>query len=131
MRLAVGCALILTVLASLACHNMKAVNLDQAAGRNSVSLTLSDQSIVVVYGPKIYGSKLVGFVDGLYREIPTATVKEVHVREASGVRTAALVVAGVLGFAGFVYVLAGTGSSRAPDYCDAPEHVDEPICQTT
>jgi hypothetical protein len=117
------------ILSGLACHTMKVLSLDQAAGRSSVSLTLSDQSVVVVDGPKIYGTKLVGFVNGIYQEIPTAMVKAVHVRETSSARTAALVAAGAVGFAGFAWVIAGAGKSDKPDYCDAPEHVDEPICQ--
>ena len=123
-------ALTVVALTSLACHTTKVVSLDQAPVWNSVSLTLSDQSVVVLYGPKLYGKKLVGFVNGIYQEIPTASVAEVHVRHTDGARTAALVAAGVLGFAGFAYAITGVGSkNKAPDYCDAPEHVDEPICQ--
>ena len=51
-------------------------------------------------------------------------------RETSSARTAALVAAGVVGFAGFAWAIAGAGKSNNPDYCDAPEHVDEPICQS-
>ena len=122
-------ALLLAALASPACHVTRSVTLDQAPANSSVWLTLSDQSVVVVSGPKIYGTKLVGFVNGIYEEIPTAQVKEVHVREMNGARTAALVAAGAVGFAGFAYALAGAGKSDKPNYCDAPEHVDEPICQ--
>jgi hypothetical protein len=96
----------------------------------SVSVTLSDKSVVVLDDPKIYGNKLVGFVNGKYQEIPTANVQAAHVRETNGVRTAALVVAGAVGFAGFAYVITGAGNSKAPDYCDDPDHVDEPICQS-
>lgn len=128
MRLATRCGLTLGVLSSLACHTMRAVPLDQAASMRSVSVTLNDKSVVVLYDPKIYGNKLVGFVDGRYQEIPTAKVQAAHVRETNGARTAALVVAGVVGFAGFAYVITGAGKSKAPDYCDDPDHVDEPIC---
>lgn len=130
MRLAVAGALTLAILSSLACHSMKALSVDQARGRSSVSLTLSDQSVVVVDGPQIYGNKLVGFVKGIYQEIPIARVKEAHVRETDGARTAAVVIAGTLGFVGFVYAITDAGKSNQPDYCDAPEHVDEPICQS-
>jgi hypothetical protein len=130
MRLATAGALVLAVLASLACHSMKVVGIDQARGMSSVSLTLNDQSVVVVDGPQIYGNKVVGFVRGIYQEIPIARVKAAHVRETNGARTAAVVVAGTLGFVGFVYAITGAGKSNKPDYCDAPEHVDEPICQS-
>jgi hypothetical protein len=130
MRLATGCALTLVILLSPACHTTRLVRMDEAIQSPRVSLTLNDQSVVVVDGPKIYGDKLVGWVHGVYQEIPTAKVKEAHVRETNGARTAALVVAGALGFAGFAYAITGAGKSNQPDYCDAPEHVDEPICQT-
>lgn len=129
MRLAIRSGLVLVVLASLACHTMKVVSIDQAASMRSVSVTLSDKSVVVLDDPKIYGNKLVGFVNGKYQEIPTAKVQAAHVRETNGPRTAALVVAGAVGFAGFAYVITGAGKSKTPEYCDDPEHVDEPICQ--
>jgi hypothetical protein len=72
---------------------------------------------------------LVGYVDGKYEEYLIADVKEVHVRQLDGTRTAALIVAGAVGFVGFAYALTGAAKSSPPDYCDAPEHVDEPICQ--
>jgi hypothetical protein len=118
------------ILASLACHTAKLVGTDEAVTSPRVSLTLSDQSVVVMYGPKIYGNKLVGFVNGKYQEFRTADVRALHVRKPDGARTAALVAAGVFGFAGFAWAIAGAGNSKAPNYCDAPEHVDEPICQS-
>jgi hypothetical protein len=130
MRLATANALTVVILSSIACHSMKVLSLDQAPGRSNVSLTLTDQSVVVVDGPQIYGNKVVGFVKGIYQEIPIARVKEAHVRETNGARTAVVVVAGTLGFVGFVYAITGAGKSNKPDYCDAPEHVDEPICQS-
>ena len=83
----------------------------------------------MLYGPQIYGKRLVGYVDGKYEEYLIADVKEVHVRQLDGARTAALVAAGAVGFVGFAYALTGAAKSSPPDYCDAPEHVDEPICQ--
>jgi hypothetical protein len=56
-------------------------------------------------------------------------VKQAQVRVFSGGRTAAVVGAGVVGFGGLVYALVGKLSNpRMETYCDAPEHVDEPIC---
>jgi hypothetical protein len=129
---AMGCALMsLAVLSSPACHKTKLVGLDEALATTRAWVTLSDQSVVLVYGPKVYGNKLVGFVDGKYEEYPVAQVKEAHVREPDGVRTAALVAAGMVGLAGFAYVISGAASSsKGNDYCDAPEHVDEPVCAT-
>jgi len=130
MRLAIRCGLSLVMLSTLACHTMRVIPIEQAAGIPSVSVTLSDKSVVVLDDPKIYGNKLVGFVNGKYQEIPTAKVQTAHVRETNGARTAALVVAGAVGFVGFAYVITGAGKSKAPEYCDDPDHVDEPICQS-
>ena len=130
MRTALGCALILAILSSPACHTMRVVGMDEAVASSRVSLILSDQSVAVVYGPKIYGDKLVGFVDGKYREFPTSQVKEVRVRESARGRTAALITLGVAGFAAALYAAAGKlGSSsdtHVTDICD--EEPDNPIC---
>jgi hypothetical protein len=131
MRAPVGWVLTLTILSSPGCYKTKLVGIDQALASRRAWLTLSDQSVVLVYGPKIYGNKLVGFVEGKYQEFPTADLKEARVREPDGARTAALVAASVLAVGGFTYALLPKGSSYAlpPDYCDAPEHADEPMCE--
>ena len=128
MRPVIGCALTLALLSGPACYTTKVVRIDQALGSNRVWVTLQDRSVVELYGPQIYGNKLVGYVGGKYEEYLTAQVKEARVRQLAGARTAALVTAGVVGFAGFAYVITGAGKSKVQEYCDAPEHVDEPIC---
>ncbi len=129
MRLASVCMLTLALLASPACYRTKAVTVADAPADTRAWLTLSDQSVVLLYGPQIYGKRLVGYVDGKYEEYLIADVKAVHVRHVDGTRTAVLVAAGAVGFVGFAYALTGAAKSSPPDYCDAPEHVDEPICQ--
>jgi len=129
MRLAPVCVLALAILSSPACYRTKTVSVADAPADTRAWLTLSDQSVVLVYGPQIYGKRLVGYVGGKYEEFLLADVQAVHVRHVDGARTAALVAAGALGFAGFAYALTGAAKSSPPDYCDAPEHVDEPICQ--
>ena len=130
MRTGMGCALTLMVVSSLACHTTKVVTLEMAPASNPVWLTLSDQSVAVVFGPKIYGSKLVGFVGGKYREFPIDQVKEVQVREPARGRTMALVAVGVVGLAAALYEAAGklhSGSdTHVTDICD--EEPDNPIC---
>jgi hypothetical protein len=108
---------------------MKAVEMDQAVSSSRVSLTLSDRSVVVVYGPKIYGDKLVGFVDGKYHEYPTAQVKEVQVRESARGRTAALIAASVFAVGGAVawgLSKGGTKGAYTPDICDVEP--DNELC---
>jgi hypothetical protein len=121
MRAALGSALILAILSSPACHTMKVVGIEHAAASTQVSLTLSDRSVVVVYGPKIYGDKLVGFVDGKYHEFPTAQVKEIRARESAPGRTTALIAASVVVVGGVVawgLSSLGTKGASTPDLCD-------------
>ena len=130
MHAAISRALILAILSSSACYTTKRVSIDEGLGSPRVSLTLRDQSVVVVYGPKIYGNKLVGYVRGKYEEYPTAELTEARVRVLSGARTAALVATGVVAFGGFVYVLLGKGTYSLPsDYCAEPDHADDPQCE--
>ena len=130
MRAVIGCVLTLAILSSPACYTWKGVKVDEGLASPRVSLTLSDHSVVDVDGPKIFGSKVVGFVHGVYQEYPAANVKQAQVRVFSASRTAAVVAAGVVGFGGMVYALLGRGSDILPaDYCDMLEHLDEPICE--
>lgn len=121
MRAALGSALILAMLSSPACHTMKVVGMDQALSSSRVSLILSDRSVVVMYGPKIYGDKLVGFVDGTYHEYLTAQVKGFQVRETARARTAALIAVSVFAVGGAVawgLSKGGTKGAYTPDLCD-------------
>ena len=102
---------------------MKVVGMDEAVASSRVSLILSDQSVAVVYGPKIYGDKLVGFVDGKYHEYPTAQVKEVQVRQSAGGRTAALIAVSVVAVGGVVawgLSSLGTKGARSGELRESP-----------
>jgi hypothetical protein len=121
-----GCALTLAILSSPACYTWKRVSVDEGLVSPRVSLTLSDQSVVEVDGPKIFGSKVVGFVHGVYQEYPAASVKQAQVRVLSGARTAAVVAASVGAFGGLVYLLLGKGDPGA-DPCDGPD-ADPDLC---
>jgi hypothetical protein len=128
------CALLLAV-ASAACKTMRTVALDQVnlLHPESAVVTESDQSVVLMYEPKVVQDTLVGFV-GRYREkVPSARVNHVRVKTAAPVRTALLVAGLTVGFAGFVFLATGTGqsavivSSTGPaGYCDIDP--DQPIC---
>ena len=76
MHTSLGLALTLALLSSAACHRTKAVSLDQGLASNRVWVTMKNESVVVLDGPKIYANKLVGFVDGKYGEYLTADISE-------------------------------------------------------
>jgi hypothetical protein len=126
MRASIRCVLTLAIFFTAACHRMKPVSVAQVTATNRVWLTLGDQSVVVVDGPQIYGTKLVGWVNGRYGEFPTSEVKEVYVREPASGRTAVLVAGGVLaGTAVMVWVFGSMGKGpHTPDICD-----EEPLSE--
>ncbi len=113
MRTANGCALMLVALSSAACHTMKPVTLDQLGGIAPVRVWVKrdHRPVVVVSNPQVLGDTLVGFVNRKYEVIPAADLTQVLVQRPAGGRTAALLVAGALGFAGVTYAIAGSGSS--------------------
>jgi hypothetical protein len=119
MRASIRCVLTLAMFVTAACHRMKPVSVAQVTHTDRAWLTLDDQSVVVVDGPQIYGTKVVGWVNGRYGEFPTSEVKEVYVRESARGRTAALVAASVLtaGAVGIWLSSAGSGP-HTPDICD-------------
>jgi hypothetical protein len=130
MRRTTGFVLALAILSSAACYQTKAVSVADAPADTRAWLTLGDQSVVLVYGPQIYGKRLVGYVDGKYREFLIADVKAVHVRQPQGARTAALATLGALTAAGLAYLLTDPGSQGPgrPDICDSGEDPDNEIC---
>jgi len=130
MHASVGVAVTLALLSSAACHRTKVVALDQGVSSNRLWVTMKNESVVVLDGPKIYGNKLVGFVDGKYAEYLTANVTQVSVRESNRAGTAALLVGGLVVFAGFAWAVAGSGGDESSDYCDDPNNAMEVICQT-
>ena len=118
MRPALVGSLIAATLSTAACHARRPVTFDELNGTRpaKVWVTRGDQSVVVVDGPQAFGDKLVGFVDGKYREMPAADVKQLIMQSRAPGRTAALVLAGTLGIATLAYVLTSSGSASNP--CD-------------
>ena len=130
MRWTMGCALLLTTLSSAACHTMKPVTMAElnAMHPQKAWVTESDQSVVVVSGPEVVGDTLVGYVKGVYEEMPSAQFKQVMVEKPATTKTVLLVSAITVGFGGMVFALAGGGSSGKgqSDFCD--KHPDDVTC---
>jgi hypothetical protein len=123
--------LIATALSSAACHTMRPVALEElgAIRPTRVWVTRSDQSKVVVEGPRFLDSGLVGFVNGSYQEIPAADVKQVLQRRRAGGRTGALVAVGALGAFTLAYLIAGSSNVHDPGaYLDCGDNPDQPGC---
>jgi hypothetical protein len=116
MRITVVGWLIGTTLSSAACHTMKPVALEELGSirPSRVWVTRGDQSVVVVEGPRLLESGLVGFVDGRYQEVTAADVKRVLMRRPAGGRTAALVAVGAVGLTAMIVLASDKGSYQHP-----------------
>ena len=131
MRPIMRCALLLAAVASAACKTMRNVALDQVnfLQPESALVTGSDQSIVLMWEPKVVRDTLVGYVGRHREKVPSARVNNVRVQTSAPVRTALLVAGLTVGVTGFLVLVAGSGpsapivsSTGPPGLCDiAPE----------
>jgi hypothetical protein len=103
--------LVVGALACVACHTMRSETLEDLIAEPAprVWVTRPDQSVVVIDGPQVFRGKLVGFVEGRYRELQPADVRRLVVRRLAPGRTLALVGAGAAGVLVAVAVLSGRG----------------------
>ena len=135
MRPMVGCALLLAALASAACKTMKSVTLDQlnVLGPDRAWVTESDQSVVLMYEPKVVGDTLVGYIGRRHEKLPSAGLKQLRVQTSAPTRTVLLAVGSTAGLIGFLVAVAGSGQSQAPSASsgapgDCSKHPEQPIC---
>lgn len=111
----IGC-LVAAALSSVGCHAMRPVTLDQLNGLRPAQIRVTNgaQEVVVIDGPQVVEGRLVGWVDGEYRVIPAAEVKQVLMRTPARGRTIGLVAAGVIGAAAVTFMVAGGGANSDP-----------------
>lgn len=130
------CALVVALMANTACTTRKSVTLDQlrVLGPERAWVTESDQSIVLMYEPKVVRDTLVGYVGKHREKVPGTGVKELRVQGPAPTRTVLLVVGIAAGVGGLLVLTAGTGQNQtittvsggAPGDCD--KHPEQPIC---
>ena len=122
--------LVAAALATAACHTMKPVSMAElsALKPERAWATETDQTVVVVEGPQVVGDTLVGYVNGVYEEMPATRFKEVMVEKPATQKTALLVGALTVGFGGMVYALTGSGKSGGVDHSYCEEHEEDPAC---
>jgi hypothetical protein len=125
-----GCAVLVAALSSAACHTIKPVSMDElnAMKPKQAWITETDQSVVVITGPQVVGDTLVGYIKGVYEEVPVSQFKGVSVEKNATSKTVLLVSAITVGFGGMVYALMGSGAQgkNQSDTCD--KHPDYPEC---
>ena len=136
MRLLIGCAPLLAALAGAACSTIKSPTLNQLQTNQPerVWVTQSDQSVVLLYEPKVVSDTLVGYVGGRQRaKLPSEQIQRLRVREPAPTRTILLAAGLVVGFAGVLYAVSGDGPvhMQAPlngGSADCLKHPDQPGC---
>ena len=114
MRLLISCALLLAVVASVACKTMKTVTLDQldALRPDRAWVTQSDKSVVLLYDPKVVGDTVVGYVGRQRQGWPSGQLERLVVQQAAPARTALLAVGIATGLGGFFVAVAGSGTAQ-------------------
>jgi hypothetical protein len=107
------CMMLIAALGSSACSTLQPVTTPQqfipTARPDRVWVTRTDNSKVMVEGPRLLGDTLVGFVAGRYEEMLLPEARWMQVRQPAPRRTAFLVAGLVLVGAGLVYLLASNG----------------------
>jgi hypothetical protein len=133
MRSIVVCALLVATLSSAACTTKKTVTIDELRVMNPLKawITENDQTVVMVAGPQVVGDTVVGYINGVYEEMPAARLKQVMVETPAKTRTYLLVGGITVALGGMIYALIGGAGDTpygGPDYCD--EHPEDPICDS-
>lgn len=107
------CVLLLATLASAACSRMKSVTLDQMSlmAPERVWLTEHDQSVTLMYEPKIVRDTLVGYVGRHREKMASVRVKDVRVQSKAPARTALLIGGLTVGLAAFLVAVGSNGQS--------------------
>jgi hypothetical protein len=131
MRSIVVCALLLAALSSAACTTKKTVTIDELRALSPLKawVTENDKSVVMVAGPQVVGDTVVGYINGVYEEMPAAQLTQVMVETPAKTRTYLLVGGITVALGGMVYALIGAASNEkyaGMDYCD--EHPEDPAC---
>lgn len=109
MRTLTTIAVLAMTVATVACYTMKQVTIDDLSAQRAprVWVTRADRSVVLVNDAQIFRGKLVGFVEGKYRELQPGELQQMQVRKLAAGRTMSLVAAGALGFTVAAVVVSG------------------------
>lgn len=135
MRPLIGCALLLAALTGAGCTTTKSPTLDQlrALGPDRVWVTQSDQSVVLLYEPKVVKDTLVGYIGTRRAKLPNAEIQRLRVRASAPTRTMLLAAGLVAGFGGVLFAVSGDGPSHVQTPTqggsgDCLKHPEQPGC---
>ena len=107
---------ITATIAGTACYTTRSLTLDDLATHREhrVWITRADQSVVLVNDAQVFRGKVVGFVQGRYRELPPADVQGLRVRRFAAGRTVSLFAGSALAFTVAALLLSGQEDAYDP-----------------
>jgi hypothetical protein len=121
--------LIVATLAATACHTMTPLSWSElnALRPGYVYVTRTDQSVVEMSGPQVFGDSLVGYINGQFQEVPTAEIRRVAMKRPARAKTIALIAGSTAAAAAIAVWMAGVGEQDPRfevDCFDQPLHPD-------
>jgi hypothetical protein len=125
-QLTAGAFTIAAAVSTMGCYRMRPVTLEQlgAAEPGLVWITRTDQSVVVVETPRVFGDTLTGYINGEFHELPSTDLRYFRVKQMAGARTMGLVAAAAVGVGTFVGMISSTGKYVDPTAsmdCEDPQ----------
>jgi hypothetical protein len=93
----------------------------EAHSPDFVWITKTDNSVVVLEGPKVLGDTLAGFVGRGYVEIPLSSVQSLSARRPAKGRTALLIGGIALAAGGVAIAILSSGGSAGAPICTNPD----------
>ena len=116
MRAITVLVVIAAAVAGTGCYTTRSLTIDDLATQREhrVWVTRADQSVVLVNDAQVFRGKVVGFVEGRYRELPPAEVRDLRVRRFAAGRTVSLFAGGALAFTVAALLLSGQEHTYDP-----------------
>jgi hypothetical protein len=133
-RLAASLWVVACALPGAACYTLRPVTYEQlgTARPGTVWITRSDQSVVVLETPRVFGDTLVGYINGEFKELSATELNPrlFRVRHVASARTAAVIAVAAAGIGTFVGLISSTGQYVDPTAgldCEDPQTVGCPM----
>src|SRR5687767_10210961 len=117
-RLTASACVVTCALSGAACYTMRPITFEQLVVSQPITvwITRSDRSVLVLETPRVFGDTLVGYLNGEFQELPTATLKPqlYQVKRMATARTAGLVAASMLSVGTFAFLVSSSGGYVDP-----------------
>jgi hypothetical protein len=122
--------LVAAALGTLACHSMVPLTWSEIATQRPPRVYVTqDGSRVELAGPQVFNDTVVGYINGEFVELPTASLQGVTVRQPARGKTIGLVVASIAAAAGIAVWMSSVGDPAPVQFLDCMDVPDDPRCQ--